>query len=107
MTTRDGAAPLDRIWARLLDEAEQVGVSLVNWHGGTDKAAARRAGSDAVDALDRMLAIIHAGRAALIDELRAADEQAGKETDEILARIREQRAAMTETGDMLDELRRA
>ena len=104
MTTRDELGP-DGIAGRLQDAAELAVVSLALWQDDSDKAAARRAGSAAVNALDHMTTLIYTLRAQLIDELRRADDQANKDADETLARIRAQRAAMAETGDMLDQLR--
>ena len=54
----------------------QLGVALAHWDDrdrAADKAAARRAGSAAVDAIDAMLWDLYLVRGRLISEIRAAD----------------------------------
>lgn len=52
--------------------------------------AARRAANSAMDAIDAMLAGLHALRSRLVDEIRAADDQAAVRADDLLARCKEE-----------------
>jgi hypothetical protein len=61
----------------LRDRTSVLGVALVQWADrGTarDKAAARRAGSTAVDAIDALLRDLYALRGRLVREIRQADD---------------------------------
>ncbi len=63
----------------LRDRTSVLGVALVQWADrGTarDKAAARRAGSTAVDAIDGLLRDLYALRGRLAREIREADDAA-------------------------------
>ncbi len=63
----------------LRDRTSVLGVALVQWADrGTarDKAAARRAGSTAVDAIDGLLRDLYALRGRLAREIRQADDAA-------------------------------
>ncbi len=65
----------------LRDRTSVLGVALVQWADrGTarDKAAARRAGSTAVDAIDGLLRDLYALRGRLAREIRQADDAAGR-----------------------------
>jgi hypothetical protein len=63
----------------LRERTSVLGVALVQWADrGTarDKAAARRAGSTAVDAIDGLLRDLYALRGRLAREIRQADDAA-------------------------------
>ncbi len=65
--------------ASLRDRTSVLGVALTQWADrGTaqDKAAARRAGSTAVDAIDALLRDLFALRGRLVREIRQADDAA-------------------------------
>ena len=53
-------------------------------------APARRAANDAMDAIDAALAGLHALRARLVGEIRAADDQAAARADAVLGRRAEE-----------------
>jgi hypothetical protein len=65
--------------ASLRDRTSVLGVALMQWADrGTarDKAAARRAGSTAVDAIDALLRDLFVLRGRLVREIRQADDAA-------------------------------
>jgi hypothetical protein len=65
--------------ASLRDRTSALGVALTQWADrGTarDKAAARRAGSTAVDAIDALLRDLFVLRGRLVREIRQADDAA-------------------------------
>ena len=65
--------------ASLRDRTSVLGVALTQWADrGTapDKAAARRAGSTAVDAIDALLRDLFVLRGRLVREIRQADDAA-------------------------------
>ncbi len=74
--------------AGLAEAAARLAGSLAAWQC-RDRvgpyAGARRAASDAVDAIDAMLAGLHAVRARLIGEIRASDDEAAARVDALLA----------------------
>jgi hypothetical protein len=62
--------------ASLQDSTGVLGVALVQWadrNTAPDKAAARRAGTAAVDAIDAMLRDLFVLRGRLVQEIRQAD----------------------------------
>src|SRR6266516_2920945 len=66
--------------ASLRDSTGVLGVALVQWadrNAAPDKAAARRAGTTAVDAIDAMLRDLFVLRGRLVQEIRQADGAAG------------------------------
>ena len=65
--------------ANLRDSTAVLGVALSQWAGRStapDKAAARRAGTTAVDAIDAMLRDLFELRGRLVQETRQADNAA-------------------------------
>jgi hypothetical protein len=65
--------------ASLQDRTGVLSVALVQWAGRStapDKAAARRAGAAAVDAIDTMLRDLFVLRGRLVQEIRQADAAA-------------------------------
>jgi hypothetical protein len=67
--------------ASLQDRTGVLGVALVQWadrNTAPDKAAARRAGAAAVDAIDAMLRDLFVLRGRLVQEIRQADGAAGR-----------------------------
>jgi hypothetical protein len=67
--------------ASLQDRTGVLGVALVQWadrNNAADKAAARRAGAAAVDAIDAMLRDLFLLRGRLVQEIRQADDAAGR-----------------------------
>ena len=65
--------------ANLRDSTAVLGVALVQWADRStapDKAAARRAGTTAVDAIDAMLRDLFVLRGRLVQEIRQADAAA-------------------------------
>ncbi len=78
--------------ASLHDQLGLLGVSLAQWEDrdrAADQAAARRAASSAVDAIDALSQELHRVRERLVSEVRAADDAALAHADELLARHRE------------------
>ena len=67
--------------------------SACRWRSGRPgrepDAHARRAANDAMDAVDRALAELHALRSRLLSEVRASDDQAAARVDALLARTRD------------------
>jgi hypothetical protein len=73
-----------------------LGVALAQWMARNDtrpQPEIRRAASTAMDAIDAMLAELHALRARLVGEIRASDDDAAGRADELLARTRDELAA--------------
>lgn len=72
-----------------------LGVALAQWAARDDSKAQpeiRRAANSAMDAIDAMLAELHALRARLVGEIRASDDAAAARADELLGRARHQEA---------------
>lgn len=83
--------PLDGVAGALEEQAGLLGVSLAQWacrDEAADRAAARRAASTAVGAIDAMLAALHAARSALVTEIRQDDDDAMARTGALLAEYR-------------------
>jgi hypothetical protein len=77
-----------------------LGVGLASWsYRREPDAAARRAASDAIDAIDEATAALGRVRARLITETRRADDEAAVRVDELLARTRGSPRPLTPTGD--------
>jgi hypothetical protein len=77
--------------ARLENLSGVLAVSLAWWadrENARDKAAARRAANTAVDAIDGMLAGLHAARQQMLAEARAYDDATAARTNQILAESR-------------------
>ncbi len=74
---------------RLLEERNDVlGVALAQWMARDDSKAdpdARRAANTAMDEIDSMLHELHALRARLVGEIRAADDANAARMDAMLA----------------------
>ena len=67
--------------ANLRDRTADLGAALAQWAGRStapDKAAAGRAGTTAVDAIDAMLRDLFVLRGRLVQEIRQADGAAGR-----------------------------
>jgi hypothetical protein len=80
---------------------DDLGVGLAVWSYRLEPdARARRAASDAVDAIDAALAAFHRIRATLIGEIRVADDRTAARADELLAKTRDgPRPSHPQTGD--------
>ncbi len=66
--------------ASLQDRTGVLCAALMQWsdgHGAADKAAARRAGSTAIDAIDALLRDLYALRGRLVRQVRQIDTVAG------------------------------
>lgn len=73
----------------LRTHVDNLGVWLAIWEARVEPdAPARRCASDAVDALDTILAEAHGIRARLVGDIRRADDAAAARVDELLARTR-------------------
>ena len=86
------SGPLDDVAGVLEDEAGLLGVSLAQWayrDEARDRAAARRAANTAMDTIDGMLRRLHTARAALVSEIRAADDATAARVDAMLAERRD------------------
>ena len=75
---------------RLGDEGHNgvLGVALAQWMARNDSKAepgVRRAANTAMDAIDAMLAALHALRSRLVTEIRASDDAAAARADAMLA----------------------
>jgi hypothetical protein len=82
MTTTAAAAILD-------DRAAVLAAALGRWAARDDSRAdpdARRAANTAMEAIDTMLAGLHALRARLVGEIRASDDAAAARVDAMLGR---------------------
>ena len=85
--------PADRqpydVHAKLDDPVGVLSVALGQWEDRDDtrpQAEARRAANTAMDAIDAMLAELHAMRSRLVDEKRASDDAAMAGVDAMLSR---------------------
>ena len=79
-------------FAALQDHLATLGESLAQWEDrdqAADKAAARRAGSAAVDAIDAMLRDLYLVRGRLVQETRAEDDATDARVDALLRQHRE------------------
>ena len=69
-----------------------LGVALAQWMARDDtrpQPEVRQAANTAMDAIDAMLAELHALRARLVSEIRVSDDLAADRADALLARLRE------------------
>jgi hypothetical protein len=85
------SGPLDGVTGALEDEAGLLGVCLAQWayrDEAADRAAARRAANTAMDTIDGMLRRLHAVRAALVSEIREADDATAARAGALLAERR-------------------
>src|SRR5262249_61673566 len=88
------SGPLVDVPGRLEDLAGVLGVPVARWATRDDSKAqpdVRQAANTAMDAIDSMLAQLHAARAALVTEIRQADDAAAGRADPLLARPRHRR----------------
>jgi len=88
------SGPLVDVPGRLEDLAGVLGVALARWATRDDSKAqpdVRQAANTAMDAIDSMLAQLHAARAALVTKIRQADDAAAGRADALLARLRHER----------------
>ena len=75
----------DAALSAIRSSADDLGVSLAIWQARREPdAQARRAANDAMDAVDRALAELHALRSRLLGEVRASDDRAAARVDELL-----------------------
>jgi hypothetical protein len=85
--------PYDAALSALQANLEDLGLWLAIW-GARDDARiephARRCASDAVNAIDTMIAELHGIRGHLIPELAAADREAMTQADAMLRLLREE-----------------
>jgi hypothetical protein len=90
-STQSAASRSDAHWdvhARLEDPMGVLAIALGQWEDGRPRPFARRAASTAMDAIDAMLADLHAMRARLVTEIRASDDATAARADALLAGIR-------------------
>ncbi|HEY1914238.1 MAG TPA: hypothetical protein VGH27_01570 [Streptosporangiaceae bacterium] len=72
---------------RIEDHAGVLGVALAAWSRRDDTRAqprTREAASTAMEAIDAMLAQLHAARAVLVTEIRRSDDAAMARTEQLL-----------------------
>jgi hypothetical protein len=94
-----GRQPYD-VYAKLEDPMGVLSVALGQWERHDDskpQPEVRRAVNTAMDAIDGMLADLHAMRARLVSEVRAADDATAARVDALLAG-RQAAADITEDG---------
>jgi hypothetical protein len=94
-----GRQPYD-VYAKLEDPAGVLSVALGQWEDRDEtrpQPEVRRAANTAMDAIDGMLADLHAMRARLIGEIRASDDAAAARVDALLASRRDD-DGITEAG---------
>jgi hypothetical protein len=95
-----GPDPYDADLSAAREAVDDLGVGLVVWsYRHEPDAHARRAASDAVDAIDAAIAALHRIRARLVTETRRADDETAVRVDELLARRRDGPRPLTPTGD--------
>lgn len=80
---------LGAVWATdvLRSLGGTLGIALARWadrDDAADKGAARSAANTACDAIDGMLAALHAARLQLVDEIRAHDDATAARVDALL-----------------------
>ena len=76
------------VYAKLEDLMGVLSIALGQWERRDDtkpQPEVRRAANTAVDAIDAMLAELHAMRSRLLGEIRAADDATGERVDALLA----------------------
>ena len=84
--------PYDAPLSEIRDRVDDLGVSLGIWCNRSEPDAhARRAASDAVDAVDAAIGHLHKVRRELVADIREADDRAAARADELLTRLREDR----------------
>lgn len=79
------------VYAKLEDPMGVLSVNLAIWETRDDskpQPEVRRAANKAMDAIDSMLADLHAIRNRLVGEIRQADDEAMKRTEALLASLR-------------------
>jgi hypothetical protein len=79
------------VYAKLEDPMGVLSVALVQWEDRDDSTPqphVRQAANTAMDAIDGMLASLHAMRARLAGEIRASDDAAAARADALLASLR-------------------
>ena len=80
------ASPYDAPLSTIRDAVENTAAWLAIWEARNEPDAhARRCASDAVDAVDAMLAELHRLRTRLISDIRASDDAAAVRADKLLA----------------------
>jgi hypothetical protein len=85
-----GPDQYDGYLSTLREAVEDVAVRVFIWTGRREPDAhARRAASDAVDAIDTAVAALHRIRATLIGQIREADDRTAERVDALLARPRD------------------
>lgn len=79
--------PYDATLSAIRGSVEDLAVALAIWsYREEPDAQARRAASDAVDAVDAMLRDLHTVRQQFVSEIRTADDATAARADELLAR---------------------
>ena len=82
------ASPYDAALTAIRSHVEDLAAWLAVWEARREPDAhARRCASDAVDAIDAMTRELHAVRARLVGEIRAADDAAAARADALLGRL--------------------
>jgi hypothetical protein len=81
------ASPYDAPLSAFRNGIDDLGVWLAIWEVRQEPDAyARRCASDAVNAIDAMLADLHQIRARLVSEIRASDDASAARADQLLRR---------------------
>jgi hypothetical protein len=82
--------PYDTPLSAIRDRVEDLAVALGIWCNRTEPDAhARRAATDAVDAIDAAIGHLHKVRRELVADIREADDRAAARADDLLTRLRE------------------
>ena len=92
--TIQAGQPYD-VHSKLEDPTGVLAVALGQWEDRDDTKAqpeVRRAANTAMDAIDAMLADLHAMRRRLVTEMRASDDATGARVDAMLAAAKAARA---------------
>ena len=87
MTSADANREPYDVHAKLEDQTGVLAVALAQWEVRQDtrpQADVRRAANTAMDAIDTMLAALHAMRARLVGEIRASDDAGAALADAML-----------------------
>jgi hypothetical protein len=87
----DSGLDLDAALSVIHRSVDGLGPWLAIWEARAEPDAfARRCASDAIAAIDAMLAELHQLRAQLVSEVRESDDLAADRADQLLARLRGQ-----------------
>lgn len=89
----------------ITEAVADLGVYKAMWdnRGEQATAAQRAAASQAVERIDVTLQRLHRLRSDLVTEIRTADDETARRTDELLERLRRERGGVTPLPDSPDE----